>query len=347
MPQNRTGFITAGTWCVDYNMKVACWPAEETSNRILSGEVSGGGSGCNFAVDIRRLAPEIPVEGIGYCGDDPDGRLLFEIAREHGIGTARFTVDPVLRTHRTLAFTSLENGKRTHLFEAVSSDGMTPDHFDFTGCTAWMLHLGLPGTHKFLDAPWQGDPNGWVTVLKKARAQGLKTNMEVMSIPRDDLRRIMLPCLEYLDYLVVNDYEIGALADLPTLRDGVTSLPDVIAAARKALDLGTIGLVVVHFPGGAIAIERGGAVHTHPSVDVPANEIAGSNGAGDAFAAGFFCGLHRGKVLADCLAHAHAAAATSLRQVATYGAMETMEACLERAAQHGWHENLPMATAQA
>lgn len=344
MPERRAGFITAGTWCVDYNMEVACWPAEETSNRILSGEVSGGGSGCNFAVDMRRLAPEIPVEGIGFCGDDPDGRRLFDIARDHGIGTARFTVDPAFKTHRTLAFTSLENGKRTHLFEADASDGMTPDHFDFTGCTAWMLHLGLPGTHKFLDAQWQEDPNGWVTILKRARAQGLRTNMEVMSIPRDDLRRIMLPCLEHLDFLVVNDYEIGALADLPTLRAGTTSLPDVLNAARKVLALGAMELVVVHFPGGAIAIARDGAIHSHPSVRVPEAEIVGSNGAGDAFAAGFFCGLHRGKDIATCLAQAHAAAATSLRAIATYDAVDSMEACLGRAARQGWRDELALPT---
>ena len=340
MDDRREEFITGGTWCVDYNMTVPRWPQEESSTRILSRDAKGGGSGCNFAVDVRRLAPEIPVSTIGLCGDDADGRLLLGVAEAHGVDAARFTVDPALSTHRTMAFTSLKSGQRTHLFEAGSADHMTPEHFDFSDCGAWMLHLGLPGTHERLDAPWQDDPNGWVTVLKKARAAGLRTNMEVMSIRRDELRRLFLPCLPHLDFLILNDYEIGALADVETLRDGHTLVDDVIAAARRVLASGAMRLVVSHFPAGAVAVERDGTVHTHPSVRFPDSDVAGTNGAGDAFAAGFFCGYHRRLSLTDCLSSAHAAAAASLRSVDTYGSVEAMERCLALAERHGWREDL-------
>lgn len=345
MSSSRSGYITGGTWCVDHNMVLPHWPEEETATRILSASAQGGGAGCNFGVDIRRLAPEIPVATIGLCGEDPDGRLLRGVAAEHGIDTTRFHVDPALRTHRTMAFTSAANGKRTHIFEADSSDHLSPDHFDFAGVTARMLHLGLPGTHALLDAPWRGDPSGWVTVLKRARAAGLRTNMEVMSIPRDDLRRIILPCLPHLDYLVVNDYEIGAFADMQTVQGGATSVPGVLAALRRVMELGRMEIAVAHFPGGALALERSGAVHSHPSTRFPAAEVKGTNGAGDAFAAGFFCGHHRGVRLRDCLAHAHAAAAASLRSVDTYGAVESIEACLALAERNGWREALEVGAA--
>lgn len=345
MGSTRSGYITGGTWCVDHNMVLPRWPEEETATRILSASAQGGGAGCNFAVDIRRLAPEIPVSTVGLCGEDPDGRLLRGVASDHGIDCAQFHVDPQLRTHRTMAFTSAENGKRTHIFEADSSDHLSPDHFDFAGVTARMLHLGLPGTHALLDAPWQGDPSGWVTVLKKARAAGLRTNMEVMSIPRDDLRRIILPCLPHLDYLVVNDYEIGAFADMQTVREGTTSVPGVLAALHRVMELGSMEIAVAHFPGGALALERDGTVQSHPSTHVPQTEVKGTNGAGDAFAAGFFCGHHRGVPLRDCLAYAHAAAAASLRSVDTYGAVESIEACLALAERNGWREPLEVGAA--
>lgn len=335
----RHGFVTGGTWCVDYNMTLAAWPKEETASRILSATRQGGGSGCNFAVDMRRLAPEIPVSTIALCGEDDDGALLRAIAKDNGID-AKFHVDPALQTHRTMAFTAMDNGRRTHLFEAESSDHLTPDHYDFTGSTAFLLHLGLPGTHATLDAPWQGDANGWVTILRKARAAGLRTNLEVMTIEHAALRALVLPCLPHLDYLVVNDYEIGALTGVDTLPGGATSVPAVVDAARQALELGAMRLVVVHFPQGAIVVERDGPITTRASVNVPPETVAGTNGAGDAFAAGFFCGLHRGRSMEECLAYGHAAAAASLRTVDTYGAMEPVEACLALADSYGWRAPL-------
>ncbi|MFV0336089.1 MAG: carbohydrate kinase family protein [Tropicimonas sp.] len=343
MDRRRQGFITAGTWCLDYNLTIPYWPEEESATPILGIDKCGGGSGCNFAVDMRRLAPEIPVSTISLCGEDDDGRTLREVASTHGIDISRFHVDPALVTHSVMAFTARDSGKRTHVYQAASSAHLSPDHFDFAGCDAWMLHLGLPGTHALLDAPWQGEANGWVSVLKKARAAGLKTNMEVMSIPVEEMRALLLPCLPFLDFLVVNDYEAMGLAGRSGRLGTAPGLDETIAALRDLLQLGTMEVVAAHFPGGAVAVERSGAVHSHPSVRVPAESVVGTNGAGDAFAAGFFCGLHRGRALAECLAWGHAAAAASLRAVDTYSSVEPIEDCLALAAGHGWREPLEAA----
>lgn len=343
MDRKRQGFITAGTWCLDYNLTIPAWPEEESATPILAMTKQGGGSGCNFAVDMRRLAPEIPVATIALCGDDDDGRILRGVATEHGIDISRYHVDPALVTHSVMAFTARNNGKRTHIYQAASSAHLSPEHFDFTGCDAWMLHLGLPGTHALLDAPWGEDVNGWVTILKKARAAGLKINMEVMSIPLEEMRRLLLPCLPYLDFLVVNDYEAEALSGRSRKVGTVPSPDDTVAALSDLLGLGSMETVAAHFPGGAVAVERSGAVHSHPSVNVPKEAVAGTNGAGDAFAAGFFCGLYRGRPLAECLAWGHASAAASLRSVDTYSSVMPIEDCLDLAEQYGWREPLRLA----
>ncbi|PZX12382.1 sugar/nucleoside kinase (ribokinase family) [Palleronia aestuarii] len=341
--QTRKGFVTGGTWCLDYNLSLAEWPAVETAARILSNQRQGGGSACNFGVGLRRLAPEIPVETIALCGADADGDFLRGVAEDHGIDTAQYHVQPGLTTHRVMAFTGLDTGSRTHLFEAESSDYLTPDHFDFSDSRAFMLHLGLPGTHAMLDAPWQDDANGWVTILRKARAAGLRTNLELMTIDEVELRALVLPCLPHLDYLVVNDHEIGAITGIETHRDGGTSHETVLAAAHKALEIGAMGLVVVHFPQGAIAVERGGQTVHQASVEIPATGVVGSNGAGDAFTAGFFCGLHRGRPLEDCLKYAHSAAAASLRAIDTFSAIATIEECLALADEYGWRAPMKIA----
>ena len=60
----RRGFITGGTWCVDNNRMVTHWPGEDGHAQFLREERHGGGSGCNFALNIKRLDSTVPVETI-------------------------------------------------------------------------------------------------------------------------------------------------------------------------------------------------------------------------------------------------------------------------------------------
>ena len=106
------------------------------------------------------------------------------------------------------------SGRRTHIFNPGASDALTPDHFDFSSTTARYLHLGLPGVHKHARSHWQDDANGWVSVLKRARAAGLKTNLELASIDPEQLAELVRPCLPHLDLIIVNDSEIGALSGM-------------------------------------------------------------------------------------------------------------------------------------
>ena len=334
-PVSRRGIITGGTWCVDRNRLLERWPDEDAACEILSEETQGGGSACNLAIDMRRLDPTMPVETIGLVGDDRDGRFLIELAGQHGIGHAQLAMTPDAVTHCADAYTSRRSGRRTHIFYAGASGLLTPDHFDLTSTTARILHLGLPGAHRLMDGSWGDDANGWVTVLRRAQQAGLQTNLELASLAHERLVPLVLPCLPHLDLLVVNDTEIGLLAGRRTVEDGRTDVAACIEAARTTLSRGAMQVVAVHFPLGAIALTRDGTVVTRPSVDVPAAEVVGANGAGDAFAAGFLYGHHEGWALERTLQLAHAAAATSLRSITTTGALEPLQDCLDRAARWG------------
>jgi len=336
----RKGILTGGTWCVDYNKLLDQWPAENGRADIQSIEIGGGGSGCNMAIDIKRLDPLMPVATIGLVGNDAGGRILFAEADAHGIDRTQLATTAETQTDFTDAFASQATGRRTHISYFGTSHLLTPDHFDFSSSTHRFFHLGLPGIHRLMDAPWQGEANGWVATLKKARAAGLATNMELASIERDRLAALLRPCLAHLDYLIVNDHEIGGITGLETVSDGKTDVAACKMAAAAALKLGVGRLVAVHFPGGAIAAHRDGGIWAMPSVKVPASAVAGANGAGDAFAAGFLYGLHEDWSLEDTLRLAHATAAASLRRITTYGGVESWSNCLALAKQWGWRESL-------
>jgi sugar/nucleoside kinase (ribokinase family) len=336
----KKGVVTAGTWCCDHNKLVDHWPSEDGLAKIMAEERHGGGSACNMAIDLKRLDPDFLVETIGIVGDDEDGQLLVAEADTHGIERSRLRVVPGGRTNYTDAYASRATGRRTHLFFPGTNDLLTPDLFDFSGTLASHLHLGLPGLHPDMDAPFAAEANGWVAVLKKARAAGLRTNMELASVAPEAIARLIRPCLPLLDFLIVNDVEVGALAGMATGSEGSTNVAACRHAARRVLDAGAMDLLVVHFPVGAIALTRSGEMLAKPSIRVPADEIAGANGAGDAFAAGLLYAVLEGWTLADALALAHAVAAASLRRVGTTDGVLHWRECLALAERWGWRQDL-------
>ncbi len=336
----RRGILTGGTWCVDYNKLLDLWPAENGRADILSTETSGGGSACNLAINMRKLDPQLPVATIGLVGNDAGGRFLFAEADAYGIDRTQLAATADTQTDFTDAFTSQTTGRRTHISYFGTSHLLTPDHFDFSRSEHRFFHLGLPGIHRRMDTPWNGEASGWVATLKKARAAGLATNMELASIELERLAALVRPCLAHLDLLIVNDHEIGGIAGLDTVRDGKTDVAACMAAAAAALKFGVGRLVAVHFPGGAVVAGHDGGTLEMPSVKVPAAAVAGANGAGDAFAAGFLYGLHENWSLDDTLRLAHATAAASLRRITTYGGVESWSNCLALAKQLGWREAL-------
>jgi sugar/nucleoside kinase (ribokinase family) len=334
----RRGFITGGTWCVDNNRMVTHWPDEDGIAEFIAEERHGGGSGCNFALNIKQLDSAMPVETIAVVGDDEGGRFLRSLAEGAGIGCKQMHITAEASTQWTDAFISKASGRRTHIFNAGAAVALTPDHFDFSTTAARYLHLGLPGVHKQMDAPWDSDVNGWVTVLKRARSAGLKTNLELASITPARLAELVRPCLAHLDLIIVNDSEIGSLSGIDTLPAGVTDIEACTRAARHVLENGAMEIVVVHCPVIAIAVTRDGKVFTKPSAQIPRELVAGANGAGDAFAAGMLYGVHEGWSVDDALALAHASAAASLRSLSTTGAVEPWRKCLALANEWGWRK---------
>jgi sugar/nucleoside kinase (ribokinase family) len=335
----RSGVVTGGTWCADHNKLVEHWPGEEEVVEILTEDVRGGGSACNLAVDLKRLDARFPVSTIGVVGEDEDGRILLSEAQAAGIECSRLQVVSGIRTNYTDAFSSGDTGRRTHLFHAGTNASLSPDHFDFSDIGARILHLGLPGVHATMDRPWLDDENGWVSVLKKARRAGIDTNLELCSVPADRLARIVRPCLPHLDLLIVNDFEIAAIAGRPATHGGTVDAAGCMTAAREVMSAGPMRLVAVHFPEGAIVLTREGQELHVPSIAAPPDQIAGSNGAGDAFAAGLLYGLHEGWDLEETVRLGHSAAAASLRGVGTTDAVQSWQECLALAAKWGWREN--------
>ena len=335
-PLSRRGFLTAGCWCVDRNITVPYWPGEDVVVRVTGDQRSGGGSACNLGIDIRKLDPGMPVWTTGVVGADGAGDFLKALAGAHGLDHEMLAQSDEAPTQVTDAYMSAKSGRRTHIVFDGSNNILSPDHIVTAGSTARIFHLGLPGIHAVMDAPWRNHANGWAAVLQRARAEGMLTSLELVTIAPERIRALVLPCLPHLSLLVVNDYEIGALAGLATVKKGRTELDVCFAAAENVMALGAMDVLAVHFVAGAVLVSRDGARMFKPSVHVPEAEVRGANGAGDAFAAGFLYGVHEGWDHGRCLELGHAAAAACIRHLGTYDGVMAVADCLALAGDWGW-----------
>ena len=333
---SRRGIICGGCWLVDHNNSISHWPEQETLTEIVARELQGGGPAHNMAIDLARLDPEFPVWAMGVVGNDDAGRLLLAACAEHGIDHGALRVLDGVGTSHTDVMTVRSTGKRTFFHHQGANALLSPEDFDFSNTQARILHLGAPGIHARMDKPYESDPNGWVTVLRRARAAGLRTNLEMISGAPEEIRRLVLPCLPHLDSLIINDYEAGVLTGIDVVSAGVTSAGAARRAAVALLVSGPLELVAIHFPGGCIAATRDGDVYAKPSLEVPAEAVKGGNGAGDAFAAGLLYGLHEGWPINEGLSLALCAAASALRSVSTTATVGSIAECLALAETWGW-----------
>jgi len=332
----RRGIICAGCWLVDHNNVIDHWPEQETLTNIISRELQGGGPAHNMALDLAHLAPGFPVWAAGVVGDDDAGRFLLAACDEHGINRDGLKILDGAGTSHTDVMTARATGKRTFFHHQGANALLGPEHVCLVDSRAKILHLGAPGIHARMDAPCGDDPNGWVTVLRQARAAGLKTNLEMISGSPDEIRRLATPCLAHLDTLIINDYEAGVLTGIDIVSDGITSAGAARRAAVALLVRGPLELVAIHFPGGCVAATRNGDVIAKPSLDVPLEAIVGANGAGDAFAAGLLYGVHESWPIDESLTLALCSAASALRSVSTTSSVGTVNECLALADQWGW-----------
>lgn len=331
----RNGIICGGSLCIDVNKVIDRLPPPEHVATVVSETRDSGGPGFNMAVNLARLGAGFPLDLVAVIGDDDHGRLAQEICERNGIGTSGLAVLAGQRTSYTDVMIEQATGRRTFFYLPGVNALLAPDHFDLTSTRAKIFHFGAPGVHERMDRATEHG-NGFSQVLAEAKELGLRTNMELVCVAPERIRDLTLPCLPYLDYIVINELEAAAVTGIE-VTDGKTADPArVEAAGRALLALGVRDLVVIHFPAGGIAVSRSGQTWRQASARVAPDAIKSSNGAGDAFASGVLLGLHEGWPVECCLRLAVCVAAVSLMSYSTSGGILPLDECLAYGEQAGF-----------
>lgn len=308
----RRGIAGIGTFIIDHVRMIDSWPEEQTLATISDEEFSGGGMAHNLVVDIAHFDLGIPIEAVGFVGDDDDGRSILDLCKRLGVDTANLHTTTDAPTSYTEVMTVESTGKRTFFHSRGANKLVTYDTVPFDTIKSKIGALGYLLLMDGIDAP---DPEfGTVAarILNRLQQEGIKTAIDTVSEDSDRLSQIVPHALKYTDYLILNEFEAGKITG-HTILDGDTLDSEALRASAKQLQsYGNSELVVIHMHIGAYALTQDGEESFQPSLLLPEEYIVGGAGAGDAFYNGVLCGLHEDWPLEDGLRFGTCAAAACM-----------------------------------
>ena len=283
---------------------IDAYPALDHLATIEQVSVSTGGPGLNMAVDLRMLgatfrsgcsAPSVTTSTPPSSWPNAHGWTSSMAGVRTLTGAATSFTDAMIER---------DGGRRTFFHHSGANALFDASTADLQTSGARILHAGAPGIHPVMDSRRPDGGNGWSALLQRAQSAGLHTNLELVSLEPHRIAEVALPCLPYLDSIVINELEAGALtgvdAPVPTV-DGPVDWPGLEAMALGMIERGVSVLAVVHFPAGCVAATSDGRTWRQGSVRLPREQVRSTTGAGDAFAAGVILGLHEGWPVERCL----------------------------------------------
>ena len=307
----RSGIAVAGTILVDKIYEIAAYPQAGQLTQIKSIGFSVGGLVPNDGIDLKRLCPEIPVYAIGKIGADEEGRYVVNALKENGLNVDGVLVSESEKTSFTDVM-SVVGGQRTFFTYAGASATFGVDDICFETLNAKMFHLGY---FLLLDKVDKGDG---LKILQKAKEAGMLTSIDLVS-ENSDRYGAVLPCLPFVDNLIINETEAGALAGMEPTKE---NLPKI---AKKLAELGVKERVIIHMPQTAYCYYQGKETFLN-SYSLPKGFIRGTTGAGDAFCAGALTAIYEGLSDLEVLERAQMAAVGSLCEAdATSGVKSVAE----------------------
>ncbi len=292
---HRIGIAAGGNWIVDRMKMIDRLPSRGMLANIRAESLSTGGAPANVLVDLSRMRAAFPLVGLGVVGDDPEGRLVLETCRRHGINAAGLVTACDAPTSYTDVMFEESTGDRSFFHCRGANALFGPEHVNADALTCRIFHFGYLLLLDRMDGPDSRHGTVAAGFLRQLRRRGIKTSVDVVSEDSDRFATIVPPALRYVDYLILNEIEAGRAVGR-TVRSASgklngRTLKDVV---ERLGDLGDMDLVAVHMPEGVYVRDRRGNRFACGSLTVPQSFIKGKLGAGDAFCAGMLYGLHEG-----------------------------------------------------
>ena len=309
----KTGIALCGNLLVDQINLIRSYPNAGELTKIIGLDKAVGGCVPNVGIDLKKICPSLTVRAMGNIGGDDNGAYIKEVLSREGLDLSGVKV-----VEDATSFTqvmSIPGGQRTFFTYAGADGSVCAEDLDFTVDPPAILHLGYFLLLKKVD---EGEG---LKILQKASDAGILTSIDLVS-ENSDRYSLVLPCLPYTDYLIINELEAGKLT-------GTTPVPELLPLiAMKLKELGVRKKVIIHMPERAICCSEEGLTVV-PSYEVPSQFIVGTTGAGDAFCAGALYAIYEGRTDREILEFASSAAVAALSSADATSGMRTEAEIME------------------
>lgn len=306
----RNGIAVAGTVIVDKINEISAYPAIGELTQIRGIQNAIGGCVPNVALDLKKIAPQLTISAIGSIGSDPEGSFVTETLSSAGLDISGIVTKAGEKTSFTDVM-SIPGGQRTFFTYPGASAQFGVEDIDFDALNAKLLHLGY-----FLLLQKVDDGDG-EKILKKALDCGLETSIDLVS-ENSDRYALVLPCLPYTDYLIINEIEAGKLTGMEPSNENLEEI------ARTLKQLGVRRKVIIHKPECSVCFSDAG-FSCLGSYMLPEGYIQGTTGAGDAFCAGALIGIYHNWTDIEIMEFASACAVMALGSADATSGMKTEE----------------------
>lgn len=313
--------MSMGNWLVDSVKFIDVYPTKGNLTTITDVEVGLGGCSHNVLVDLARLKSGLPLYAGGCIGRDAYGQMVLDAISANQIDGRYITVLDDAATSYTDVMSEVNGDKTRTFFHCRGANArLTIDHIRQVDVPAKIFHLGYL---LLLDELDRKDPEYGVVAaraLKELQERGYETSVDVVSEEGNRFREVVLPCLPYTDYLIINEVEAGACCNVE-LRNaqGTVDLDKISQAAGLLMEKGVHKMCVIHFPEGGFAMSKDGELMFKPTDMMPKSQIVSAVGAGDAFCAGTLYALHEGYEMGYMLEFANACARFNLTNPTSTG----------------------------
>lgn len=314
MTTPRCGILAAGTLLVDHVHLIDHWPEQGRLVSIRHSEDATGGAVPNVLRTLARMQTGLPLAAAGLLGNDTDGDFIYQALASEDIDCHHLhrISQP---TSMTQVMTNKMDGQRTFFHAQGCNAALDAGFLAALDTPHKIIHLAylllLPQLEA-IDAEFQVVA---ARLFHQLQMKGYRTSLDLVSVNEPErCRRVVIPTLPYVDYLVINELEAETLTGLK-LRTNAGELDTILLphAAKQLLRQGVNDTVVIHCPEGAWAENKQGDSCYQPSFWLDPAQIAGTVGAGDAFCAGVLYGFHQNWSLQETLELGNACARFNLR----------------------------------
>jgi sugar/nucleoside kinase (ribokinase family) len=273
-----------------------------TADRML---LTVGGCAANAAVDLAKMQVRVGI--VGRVGGDVFGRVVTDLLRAAGVDTSHIQTSVSADTSQTLIVNVQGQDRRfIHTFGANRDFRATDvplELFDRIKVLYLGGYLVMPGVTQ----------EELITVFAAARKKGVRTVLDIVVPSKGEYLSKLDRLLPYVDLFLPNDHE-GAI---------ITGETDPVKQAETFCQMG-VGTTIVTMGGdGSVLVRKDlrlrAGVYNVPTID--------ASGGGDAFDAGYICGMLRGLEPDDCLRYASALGASCVRAIGTTPGVFTRDEC--------------------